>query len=142
MEQPKGIENMKGVYCLVIYLEKDRELEIGALGTIKFMSGYYLYVGSAQSGLEARINRHMREQKRVHWHIDYLLRYSKIIDVWIKEGDKDEECSCAHQLEEYFDQVKNFGCSDCNCSSHLFYHPVNKTNLHEVLKNIFEHSVM
>ncbi len=38
-------------------------------------------VGRALNGLEERINRHLRRNKRDSWHIDYLLEYSKILGI-------------------------------------------------------------
>jgi hypothetical protein len=32
-----------------------------------------VYTGSAKRGLDARIERHIRHDKALHWHIDYLL---------------------------------------------------------------------
>ena len=57
----------------------------------------------------------------MHWHIDYLLDKTKITDVFIKEGKVKEECEIANVFKEKLKPVFNFGCSDCNCYSHLFY---------------------
>ncbi|MFP4052091.1 MAG: GIY-YIG nuclease family protein, partial [Thermoplasmata archaeon] len=65
---------MKGIYTLVIELKEDKVIEVGAIGNIDFDKGYYVYVGSAQNGLEARIERHLSDEKKIHWHIDYLLK--------------------------------------------------------------------
>jgi len=32
-----------------------------------------------------------------------------------------KECDIAKRLADYFDCVRGFGSSDCNCESHLFY---------------------
>ncbi|NIT57694.1 MAG: DUF123 domain-containing protein, partial [Aliifodinibius sp.] len=54
------------------------KIRIGSLGFIDFMKGYYVYVGSALTGLEQRITRHFKvskgEHSVTHWHIDYLLK--------------------------------------------------------------------
>jgi len=40
------------------------------------------------NGLENRINRHLRKEKKMHWHIDYLLasENAKIARVFVKEN--------------------------------------------------------
>jgi Uri superfamily endonuclease len=44
---------MQGIYVLVIWLDDDVSLQIGALGERKFKKGLYAYVGSAQANLES-----------------------------------------------------------------------------------------
>lgn len=98
---------------------------IGGLGKIEFKEGYYAYVGSALGGLEHRLSRHLRQEKTLHWHIDYLLLRALIYDVMVIEGEEKRECQIASKLADYLSYVRGFGSSDCNCSSHLFYstHP-------------------
>ena len=75
---------MKGTYCLIISLKKNEKLDIGHLHQdYKFKKGYYVYIGSAMNSLVARINRHLSDDKKMHWHIDYLLKNesSEIRDV-------------------------------------------------------------
>ncbi|KXB07527.1 hypothetical protein AKJ51_01145 [candidate division MSBL1 archaeon SCGC-AAA382A20] len=112
---------MKGTYTLLIKLPRDREIKIGALGEIMFREGGYAYVGSGLKSLEARIERHLREEKRYHWHIDYFLPESKIKKVIYIESDKRKECVIAYKLDEVFSKIEDFGSSDCKCKSHLFF---------------------
>ena len=70
-----------GYYLLLIRMKAQERISIGALGELNFRGGYYIYVGSALSGLRQRVGRHMRPEKNVHWHIDYLLRRAAIVDV-------------------------------------------------------------
>jgi sugar fermentation stimulation protein A len=113
---------VKGVYVLIISVGKDIRVNIGALGSIFFERGLYAYVGSAQNGLERRIERHLRKAKRKFWHIDYLLDDDavRIVKVFCKEAEKSEECRIAGKLGEQGVPIVNFGCSDCGCVSHLF----------------------
>ncbi|MGM0404931.1 MAG: GIY-YIG nuclease family protein [Thermoplasmatota archaeon] len=106
------------------------------MGEIEFEPGFYLYIGSAQNGLEHRINRHLREDKKKHWHIDYLLEYGQVIDIKVKEGDSKEECLLAEKIERFTEKIHDFGSSDCRCDSHLFYHLDNLSKLKEKLKNL------
>ncbi len=60
-------------YQLTIHLKNKVTLTIGKLGTFEFPAGHYIYTGSAKKNIEARINRHLSQQKSLKWHIDYLL---------------------------------------------------------------------
>ena len=113
---------MKGVYVLVISVGKNIKPKIGGLGKIGFKKGLYAYVGSAQNNLEKRISRHLKKRKKKFWHIDYLTanKVVTIKKVYYKKSNKKEECITAKKLSRVGVPVKNFGCSDCNCESHLF----------------------
>lgn len=112
---------MKGCYILLIELKENKAIQIGKLRKIYFKKGFYLYVGSALNSLEKRIQRHLKKDKKTHWHIDYLLRYAKIINVFYKENNKREECNIVKKLDKKVSSITGFGCSDCKCGSHLFY---------------------
>ena len=114
---------MKGTYLLVMDLPQDTAIAVGKQGVVDFQKGRYVYVGSALNGLEQRIQRHLREQKKVHWHIDYFLPYAEVVDVFYKEGTEREECEVARLFERTFPCIVGFGCSDCRCKSHLFQGP-------------------
>ncbi len=109
-----------GSYVLIIRLDQARTIEVGALGEIAFEPGAYAYVGSAMGGLDARINRHLREEKKLHWHIDYLLGHAEIADTVRVYTDQRLECRIAQGLRARLPRVEGFGCSDCRCPSHLF----------------------
>lgn len=111
---------MKGCYCLVIKLNDTKTIRIGKLGKIRFDAGHYVYVGSAMNGLEARLNRHLRHDKKLHWHVDYLLKESQITDIIYNEAGK-VECEISRYLSDLTSSVEDFGCSDCDCKSHLHY---------------------
>ncbi len=114
---------MKGVYVLIIDLSKNDNIAVGKLGTLHFDKGLYAYIGSAQVALEKRIERHLRKNKPLFWHIDYLLQnpFSRIIGVFTKSGPKSDECIVAAKIAEHGQSITGFGCSDCRCKSHLFY---------------------
>jgi len=67
--------------------------------------------------MKKRLERHLRKEKKLHWHIDYLLRESEIEEIFLSER---EECEVAKAFL-LFDSIPGFGCSDCSCRSHLFY---------------------
>jgi len=113
---------IKGIYCLEIVIAKNSQIKVGALGPIDFQKGTYLYIGSAQRNFEKRLMRHLRSEKKLHWHIDYLLTNNKaeLKRIFYKEAEKKEECRIADLLKKKAKAIKGFGCSDCSCKSHLF----------------------
>ena len=117
---------MKGTYVLIIENHVDTELEIGKIGRIAFKKGFYAYVGSALGGLEQRIGRHLRalgNNKKLHWHIDYLLASPavELKEVVYTEMEERKECEIAAYISHHLAAVARFGCTDCSCSSHLFF---------------------
>jgi Uri superfamily endonuclease len=107
---------------LIIQVDKKVDVNVGALGKLTFEKGFYAYVGSAQTNLEQRIKRHLAKEKRLFWHIDYLLNDNavRIVKVLYKQADQTEECNLAKVIGEKGKPIGSFGCSDCNCKSHLF----------------------
>ena len=84
---------MKGSYILLFLLPNSKEISIGKLGRLLFKKGVYLYVGSAMNGLEQRIQRHLRTEKKIHWHIDYLLPHTAMTAIYYSEDSKSREGS-------------------------------------------------
>ncbi len=113
---------MKGAYILLIKLKKNQIIQIGKLGKIFFKKGFYVYIGSSMNYLEKRIKRHLSKNKKYHWHIDYLLKKAEILETYIRENNFKEECKLANIFfKEKLENIIGFGCSDCDCKSHLFY---------------------
>lgn len=119
-----------GIYCLILYLEKEIAITVGKLGHILFPKGYYVYTGRALKGLSSRIKRHLDRRKTIRWHIDYLLQYEKIkiVDILIYSEKFYTECEInkrVKNIEEATTIAKGFGSSDCKakCMSHLTYFP-------------------
>lgn len=112
---------MKGTYVLLLELPRSTKVQVGSLGELDFQSGTYSYVGSALNGLEGRVRRHLREDKKFHWHIDYFLKSAKVTHVIFAECEQRKECDIAKSLANKFGMIKDFGSSDCDCESHLFY---------------------
>ena len=113
---------LKGVYILILELQKGRDITIGKLGTISFVAGYYVYVGSALNGLSSRIARHLKSEKTLHWHVDYLLCKMHVVEIMYGLSQRKKECILASQLTRQMTPVPGFGCSDCSCKSHLFFY--------------------
>lgn len=114
---------MKGTYCLIIEVKKMTTLKVGRLGQLEFKPGFYIYVGSALNSLESRVKRHLSSEKKLHWHVDYLLvdSNSDIKEVIYSVGEEKIECYLASLISDKSSPVAQFGCSDCKCGSHLFY---------------------
>ena len=112
---------MAGSYILLIKLPEERTITIGSLKALHFLRGYYAYVGSAMSGFKTRISRHLKSNKKLHWHIDYLLDKASITGIICSETTARAECIIAQALSRQFDSVPGFGCSDCRCHSHLLF---------------------
>ena len=62
----------KGAYALLLRLATSRRLIVGRLASREFPKGHYIYLDSALNGLEGRLRRHLRRDKKPHWHIDVL----------------------------------------------------------------------
>jgi sugar fermentation stimulation protein A len=113
----------RGRYQLVVRLGRAREIEVGRLGRFLFPAGYYVYTGSAISGLEQRIARHMRAEKRARWHIDYLLAWAKVTAVR-RHPPAASECALSRAVGALPGSravARGFGSSDCGCPTHLYH---------------------
>jgi sugar fermentation stimulation protein A len=129
----------RGSYLLLMKLARRKSIEIGRLGRIPFRKGYYLYVGSAMQHLSARIARHVRKRKKIHWHIDFLRQeVESVVPVPIRSSRRDE-CEVARAYSKLFAPgPAGFGSSDCGCPTHLFFHerePLHDRRFHEILQS-------
>lgn len=109
-------------YVLGIRISGSHFISVGRLGKVYFKDGCYLYIGSARLFIRNRLRRHLLQNKKIFWHIDYLLSnpYAKIKDIWVSSGCK--ECLISQRfLNLGYCFIDNFGNSDCRCPSHLFY---------------------
>jgi Uri superfamily endonuclease len=113
-----------GTYQLYLRLDQPTTVEVGRLGTFDFPVGRYVYTGSALGGLEARVNRHLRSEKKLRWHIDHLLLHARITRVRTFPSSDRLECelnACVLLRRGARVPVTGFGSSDCRCASHLVY---------------------
>lgn len=117
----------KGIYCLALK-NPACTVEVGALGPVSFAAGWHGYIGSALGpGGLARLERHFRlaqhRDKQPKWHIDYLLtdpRFSVAFAVSAPTTGR-LECRLAAALARGGTGIPRFGCSDCDCASHLMH---------------------
>jgi Uri superfamily endonuclease len=115
----------KGIYGLIFY-NPSCTVRVGALGEIAFRRGWHIYVGSALgSGGLARLGRHIAlaevKDKRPKWHVDYLLTSDQFTLLYTVSATTTEPLECGLARAICDDTVPGFGCSDCDCTSHLFF---------------------
>lgn len=117
-----------GTYVLVMRLPRRRVLRIGGLGTFPLEPGWYLYAGSARGpgGVRGRVNRHLRRDKRLHWHVDYLATVADVAEVWFTHDGEISEHDVIHMLTRMDGiqvPVRGFGSTDCRagCTAHLLH---------------------
>ena len=117
----RDIPAVPGAYALAIALADPLEIAIGGSKRWVLPAGHYLYCGSANGpgGLMARIGRHLRRGKPVHWHEDHLTERATVLGAWIFPGGA--ECTLATRLARVAVPVYGFGSTDCRrCAAHLF----------------------
>ena len=122
-----------GAYGLLIRLPARLDRQIGALGRVILPPGRYLYLGSAYGpgGLASRLGRHIRADKRPHWHVDRLTAAGRVERIFALPGGC--ECDLADRalaLTGIHAPVAGFGSSDCRrCKSHMLSVPTNQAAL-------------
>lgn len=106
-------------YQLEIDVNKAVTLSVGRLGCRTFPKGRYFYTGSAKRNLFPRLMRHLKKEKKLRWHIDYLLTRP---EACVKRVLLSQQSECElnqNTRGEIF--VSGFGASDCKqrCGGHL-----------------------
>ncbi len=117
-----------GTYALLLSLMAPITIRLGGLGLNRLPQGFYLYIGSAlgPGGISARLTRHCRLEKKLHWHIDYLRPAALLEQAWVMRGDFRAECqwaAAARALSKAETPISRFGASDCRCPAHLIRFP-------------------
>ncbi len=129
----------KGTYVLLVHLPQDCLIKSKAKSWA-LSKGLYAYVGSAMNNLEKRVERHLRKNKKMHWHVDYLLNEAKVLMVIEIPSNERLEEKVAWHFEKFFEPVKGFGASDTKSKGNLFRVP-DKQQLIKVIDalNLFHH---
>jgi Uri superfamily endonuclease len=119
------MESRPGTYALILKNRSKVTAQIGRWRRVTLEVGYYAYIGSAfgPGGVKARVSRHLRKEKRRHWHIDYLREFMRPVGVWYTHENQRLEHEWARWLSDMsgMSSIEKFGCSDCSCHSHLFF---------------------
>jgi len=129
----------KGVYTLIIFLNRKISLKIRKFGCLDLQKGYYAYTGSAVGNgaisLKKRVARHLKKRKVRHWHIDFLLanENAAVVDVVAAESNVNRECQinkAIMKIDGATAPVAGFGASDCkqHCKSHLMHFHEERVN--------------
>ena len=131
-----------GTYVLLLKANAPIVLDMPRFGQVALPASQYAYVGSAHGpgGLRARVGRHLRAEKPLHWHIDYLTAALPIVDVVAAAGIARLECIWVKRLialDGTSVPVPGFGSSDCRngCPAHLvrLSDDLKSTQLEEIL---------
>ncbi len=107
-----------GAYALIIALDAPRA---------GLPPGRYLYAGSAwgPGGIRARVRRHLKPDKALHWHVDRLTAGGRVTGVVAVPGGR--ECAlvaAVSALPGVTVPLPGFGASDCRtCPAHLLHLP-------------------
>jgi Uri superfamily endonuclease len=123
-----------GTYVLLSECcQRQGSVRIGRFGTLTLEFAWYAYVGSAfgAGGLRARVGRHLRREKPLRWHFDYLRPYVEPRAVWYLASALRCESAWASALARLPGAavpLPGFGASDHPGASHLFAFP-NKPSL-------------
>lgn len=127
---------MVNTYILLIRNNADVRIDVGSIGETKFRKGWYGYVGSSRSSDFTRLTRHSEvstgQNDTRHWHIDYLNGHINTDIERAYTSTNKGECETAEEMDKLM-SIEDFGCSDCDCDSHLFY-----TEVLEDLRKICE----
>ena len=110
---------MKGAYFLVIHLPTESEITTkGRRFPLK--GGYYVYVGSAMNSLEKRVARHFRKNKKLHWHIDFLLAKAELLRAYLIPSEERLEERLSFEVSKFGEPVEGFGASDVEVKTNLY----------------------
>ncbi len=137
-----GIEDFPavgGAYALAIRLDREIRLPKNQYGNkpgnqhgnkhgrkrvgVPLGPGLYIYAGSANGpgGIRARVLRHFRTGKALHWHVDYLTPPGEIVAAGALPGTG--ECRIVERVRKIAGAsvpIAGFGSSDCTrCPAHL-----------------------
>ena len=122
------LASQPGCYSLIISLKRKKTVRVGKLGVALFPKGTYVYTGRAMGGLAARLKRHLTRKKKIHWHIDHLLKFpeARVDKVIVYPPSANQECRQNQRIAALLGATvvfKRFGASDCKsgCASHLFF---------------------
>ena len=118
-----SLRGRKGAYLLLLGLDAPVRVDIPTLLAIRCSIGWYLYAGSASGpgGIGARLARHFRMSKKMHWYVDRLMEAAAERNALAFPAEA--ECSLVAKLdrsEKFEIPIRGFGSSDCRiCESHL-----------------------
>lgn len=139
------ISGSKGTYMLIIDIGDDLNIKVGCLGRCELKKGTYIYIGSARGpgGLKARINRHLKLNKKVKWHIDYLTVNPTVkirAAVYLKSRAVLETIIAKKLLSNnaFEGVIKGFGCTDRKGNYTHLYRLRNPCSVKKLIQELIE----
>ncbi len=130
---PDDVENAPrepGTYALLFRVTESHRIRVGRRGELHLTPGWYVYVGSARGpgGLRARLRRHMKREKSLHWHIDYITQHITPHQIVYTLGTTAMECRWVQGLLSVPGTtvpLPNLGNGDCTmgCPAHFLHLP-------------------
>lgn len=120
------VPNLPGSYFLLFELNQSIMVNVGKIKDVTFQKGFYGYAGTAfgSGGLRARIKRHLIQNKKKKWHLDWIRPYLSFIQGWYVVN-MNLECIWSQTFlngDDCFLPLKKMGASDCKlgCPAHFF----------------------
>ncbi len=119
----ENLPSNAGSYGLLIQIPSLTRIGIARRPPADLPPGLYLYAGSANGpgGIRARVRRHLKKVKPLHWHVDRLTNVFGIGAVVAFPGGR--ECGLVKAARAWKGTtvpVPGFGSSDCrSCPAHL-----------------------
>ncbi len=96
-------------------------------GGCDLAGGFYVYAGNARGpgGIAARLARHLRPGKTLHWHIDHLSAAHPVVAAArLPAGDECAVIAALGRRPGVTAPAPGFGSSDCaQCPAHLLRLP-------------------
>lgn len=123
-EELIDLPSIQGAYALIVKLVHKVPVDRPRNGPDVLRPGWYVYAGSARGpgGIHARLARHFRIGKRIHWHIDQLTTADDA-RIWAHPVPGGHECELLAKLsrsDQFQIACPGFGSSDCRkCEGHL-----------------------
>ena len=110
-----------GAYLLVLHLAVP--VRFSRHGRTAPLSGWLVYAGSARGsgGIRARLGRHFRRNKPVHWHVDELTNAAdRMMALALPHGSECDTVDHLLRTGRFEPAFPGFGSSDCRrCPAHL-----------------------
>jgi Uri superfamily endonuclease len=129
-EKLASVPGNKGAYLLLITLRNSISPKIRKR-EFYLPPGLYIYAGSAKGpgGLQGRLNRHFKGDKKPHWHVDQLTKSADFLAaIPVPGGNECELIANCLKTKVFSIAADRFGSTDCNrCAGHLlrFLQPEN-----------------
>ena len=124
-----GLPVGPGAYAIVVAVTRPFTPPIRTLAGRRLPAGRYLYGGAANGpgGIRARLRRHVRREKPVHWHVDWLTNtFGAAAAVALPGGDECGVLAGMRRFPGVATPIPGFGSSDCaRCPAHLVSLPGN-----------------